>query len=327
MTKKTKIFILLGCIILILASFLSIWYLGATFPDFDANERFKVPALNEGFVPKGICRVGKLGCWLVAGYMANGKASRVYVINQQTAEVIKFFTVKDDTTILDVEFSGVASNDSHVWLVANGQVYHLDALDIFNVSDGHPVKVVDKFDTGTKADFCFANSKYFVVGETSGSGKNKVQGHEFMDTDDKENHAYALCFLTGNGKYGLDSDNYGRIAPNKVYSIPDKVESFCMAGDNLVLYRGGRLDYGEFLVYNTKINSKVVIGPKVNVMDNVVPLNVLWYDNADKIKCPSACEDLEYYYGEVFAVYSSASRGKNVLNRTSEKMVLSFSVH
>jgi len=160
MTKKTKIFMAIGCFVLILASFLSIWYLGATFPNFSAKERFEVPALKEGFVPKGICRVGKLGYWLVAGYMADGSASRVYVVNQQTAEIVKYFTVKDDTTILDLEFGGVASNDTHVWLVANGWVYHLNALDIYEVADAQPVKIIDKFDTGTKADFCFANSNF-----------------------------------------------------------------------------------------------------------------------------------------------------------------------
>ena len=99
-----------------------------------------------------------------------------------------------------------------------------------------------------------------------------------------------------------------------------------MTGEKLVLYRGGRVDYGEFLVYDTRVYGKIVTGPKVNVMDKEVSLSILWDNNANVIKSPSSCEDLEYYGGEVYAIYSSASRGKNILNRTSEKMVLSFSV-
>ena len=45
---------------------------------------FKVPALDEGFIPQGLCYVSTLGSFAVCGYTDDGTASILCVVDQKS---------------------------------------------------------------------------------------------------------------------------------------------------------------------------------------------------------------------------------------------------
>lgn len=327
MTKAGKILTIFGFICLAFASFLSIWYLGASYPDFSYSERFEIPGLKYGFVPQGICRIDGQKLWLVSGYMADGTDSRVYLVDEKTGKVQKYFTLLDGSLALNGHFGGIACSGDDVWVVSEGTVYHFYTSDIFEVSDGRQVKVVDKFDSQTKADFCFANEDVLVVGEFNRDGKYGTQGHELLRDDGQINKAYAVVFGVGNGKYGLKTDNLGRLSPLAVYSLPDKVQGFCMAGNKIVLSTSYNLADSKIYVFDTQIGGVVAGAGQVSIMNSTVQLLALWADRATQtITAPAMSEGLDYFDGQVYMNFESACAKYKLFNRTRTKHVLSFKI-
>lgn len=308
MTNKNKIFITIGCFLLLVAIALSIWFFGATFTEFNAKERFEIAGLKSGFVPKGVCRLfdGR-DLWLVSGYMADGSTSRVYVINEYSGET-RYFTLKDQGSAITGQFGGIASNGKQVWLVSDGQVYCFNAADVLSVADAKSLQITDKFDTGINANFCFANSEILMVGESSSTA----------DT------TYALCFAVGSGRYGLQTDGFGRLAPVVAYSIPSKVRGMAVVGSKIYLSVDCGATHSKVYKFDESIMGTVSQVGNLSIMNTEVSLMALKEDNAVKaIKVPPRCEGLDVHAGQIFALFSSASK-KGGFSRTQEKYVQSF---
>ena len=94
-SKKTKTLVLLGSVLTLLFVTLMIYYFGATYPEFQklSQKEFKIPGLETSFVPQGIEYDQTNDKFIVCGYMNNGSASRFYVIDGQTGETEKYFTL------------------------------------------------------------------------------------------------------------------------------------------------------------------------------------------------------------------------------------------
>jgi len=324
MTKLKKILITCGSIILVIALALSIWFFGATYPDFNAKESFEIPGLSVGFVPKGICRLGTdvYGWWLISGYMKDGSPSRIYLVDQN-GQIKRYVTVKNAGTTITGEFGGIASSGESIWLVSEGTVYYMLATDLLQVADTKAVQILDKFDTTIDADFCFANENVFIVGESKGVNDGSRQT---LEKDGEKHTAYAFVFEVGNGKYGFNSDNLGRIAPSSVYSIPDGVRGVCAYDSKLVLSVNHGKSHGELLLYDDTLSGSISNVGTISVMNTTLSIKGLWQDKAVKsVKTLPCGEGLEYVNREIYSLYSSASKDGG-FSRTREKFVLSFTL-
>ena len=327
MKKTGKIWLTVGCILLALIIFLSVWFFGATYPQLNATWQFSVPGLKSGFVPQGLCRMDDLRLWLISGYMADGSASRIYVVNGMTGEAVKYFTVKDGTALLDGHFGGVACNGDDIWLASEGVVYHFYTSDVQEVVDARSVVVKDKFDSCTNADFCFANDEIFVVGEFDRNAKYSQQSHHLSREDGMVNTSIALVFKTGNGKYGLETDAYGSLSPVLAYSVPDKIQGFCMVGSKIVLSASYALASGTTYVFDGNIASAVDNVGTLSIMNSTVPFRALWADRASQtIRVPAMCEGMDYFGNQIYMLFESASTKYKAFSRTRSDKVMSFAI-
>lgn len=330
MLKRVKVLIIVCSILLLLAVFLGVWFFGASYKDFPAKDRFAIPGLDTDFMPQGICRVDHKGVWLVTGYMWKGGPSRVYVIDEISGEAKKYFTLTDTdgATKLTGHLGGIANSGNHIWISSERYVYHFYYESVSAIHDGGTINVVDKFDSGTGADFCYCNDEVLVVGEFYREQNYKVEGHELIRDDGETNYAYALAFKLGNGKYGLDIDSTGTVKPVIAYSLPNLVQGFCLTPDNkIVLSTSYALPKGEILVYDMNLPENVRSAGKITILDTEVNLIPLWTDKATQaVKCPNMCEGLDYYNGEIFVLYESAAHFYRTFTRTRNKYVQSFKI-
>lgn len=328
MLKRVKILIIVGAVVLVLAIALGVWYFGAAYPDFPAKDRFKIPGLDVDFMPQGICRVDAKGVWLVSGYMWKGGASRVYVVDEISGEAKKYFTLTDvdGSTKLTGHFGGIASSGNELWVASEGYVYHFYYDRVSAIHDGGTINVVDRFDSETGADFCYCNDEVLIVGEFYREKKYAVKGHELTRDDGEINHAYALAFKLGDGKYGLDTDSTGAVKPVIAYSLPDLVQGFCITVDNkIVLSTSYSLPSSNLYVFDMNLTSYTRPAGKITILDTEVNLVALWADKATQaVKVSNMSEGLEFYNGEVYVLYESAAHFYRNFTRTRNEYVQSF---
>ena len=92
---QKRLFISFACILAVLGTFVLFWYFGDTYKDFYpiANAEFEIAGLEEGYTPQGLTYEKNTNTFLTCGYMKNGSASRIYVVDGESKKTTKYFTL------------------------------------------------------------------------------------------------------------------------------------------------------------------------------------------------------------------------------------------
>ena len=148
MKKVLKISgIVLGVVLFLVASFISVWFLWPWHKDFyvNAQAEFAIPGLKEKFVPQAFAKIDGQNNFIVGGYMSDGSASRYYVVNGETKEVVKYFTLTIEGKNYVGHACGVASSGNNLWTCSNegegGTAYRFLLSDVELVENGESVEI------------------------------------------------------------------------------------------------------------------------------------------------------------------------------------------
>ena len=133
--KNKKLFISLTVVLAVLlffGSFLLIWFVGDTYPDFEKfRKEFKIEGLDEGAVPQGLGAYyaqyevtdadGKTSTatqqyYLMSAYMKNGSPSRIYVTAEKTGYIGSVMMKNLDGSLHTGHVGGIATNGSRLWV-------------------------------------------------------------------------------------------------------------------------------------------------------------------------------------------------------------------
>ena len=133
--KHKKLFISLTvvlAVLLFLGSFLLIWFVGDTYPDFEKfRKEFAIEGLDDGAVPQGLGAYyaqyevtdadGKTSnayqqYFLMSAYMKDGSPSRIYVTAEKTGYVGSVMMKNLDGSLHDGHVGGIATNGSRLWV-------------------------------------------------------------------------------------------------------------------------------------------------------------------------------------------------------------------
>lgn len=98
MKRKGKMIVAFSCLGVLVLTLL-IYYFGAFYPNFNAhakNKEFEIPGLAETFVPQGMDYQAEDDVFLVSGYMSDGSASRIYVVDAKTGVLPIYYTVENN---------------------------------------------------------------------------------------------------------------------------------------------------------------------------------------------------------------------------------------
>ena len=286
--------VLLGVIAAALALVVLVWgglnvAKFAIYPDYySAKTNVCInPGLSDGFVCQGLAASEKYGKFFVSGYMKDDSASRLYVTD---AENNSYYVslLKENGDAFTGHAGGVATTGDKIFIASGKRIYTIPMESVINARNGDEIRL----DTGVKvnndASFVFSNEEYLYVGEFHDGGKY-VTEHPYETADGTY---YAII-----SRYKLDNLE----APDKIYSIRNKVQGACFTPDGkVILSTSYGLSDSVYYVYN-----------EADATDSGLTLDgapLYFLDNCIKqIKAPAMSEDLDFYDGRVITHFESAS--------------------
>lgn len=263
----------LGCVIggLNLAKF-------AIYHDYYSMEKevAKCPGLSDNFIPQGMSVDEENNKIIVAGYMSDKTASRIYVTD--TYNNVKCITLKLNGEPFLGHCGGIANENGIVYL-ANGDgensgVFYFELSKLYD-SSINEIELDQEnsyYKVDGSASFIFTQNNFIYVGEFN-NGKQYITKHPY-ETKNEGTH-YAVV-----GKYSLTSEG---LTPVEYLSIRDKVQGFAMndtgeivlstsygpASSHYYVYKNdAKYDSGKTLngapVYILEGHYKDVLGPAMS---------------------------------------------------------------
>ena len=326
MKRKYKM-IALSSVVLVLALVLIVYYFCAFYPEFnkmDKREEFNIPGLNESFVPQGLDYVEQDDVFIMCGYMSNGQASRIYVIDAKTNEALKYVTISVNGKAYFGHSGGVASDGNKLWLVGDKQLLTFSYNDLKTAQKGGIIVTTSVTSTGNSCDFVDVYNTYLIVGEFY--YKNKYETplkHHVPVTKKETSHAMAYIYeITKDGASGIKN------IPQFALTLPDKSQGIAIQTVNgeekLVVSTSWAVSDSKLMVYNSPFNAENK--RTINVQGENVPVYELNSTNLCKlVKLPAMSEEITCRKERLYVNFESACKRYRLVNRTRIKSVLSIS--
>lgn len=322
MTKAKKITaITLSCIFAVLSIFMIFWYFGESYGDFysKATKEFEIAGLDEGFTPQGITYDETSKTFLTCGYMKNGSASRIYVVNAKNNATLKYFTLKNGENDYVGHSGGIATNGTNVWIVGDGTVLRFSFSEIENVKNGGSIDIIDSFDARNGADFATVEGEFLWIGEFQRDGKYDTDQSHFIETSSGEtNKAVSFCFKINNEKdYGIDNT-----LPVKALSTPSLVQGMVVKENKVMISTSYSLPNSHFYTYENVFGNT---DKTFNFNGTDIPLYFLENSNlTNTLEAPCMSEEIVIVNDKVFVTFESACQKYGFVTRESLRNVYSF---
>ena len=253
------------------------------------------PGLNDGFVCQGICVDDGSGRVFVSGYMKDDSPSRIYVTdtdNNSYYVSVVYGSGKEFTG----HSGGIAVSGDKAYISSGDKIYQIPVSSILNANNGDRVSISKIIPVNNEASFIYADDNYIYVGEFHDGGKY-VTDHPYYDPEDGLNYAIVSRYLAEDVEAFKKG---GTIAPDRIYSIRNKVQGICFAEGKVVMSTSYGLADSIYYVYD---ESKATDSGMT--LDGA-PIYFLGKCES-KLSGPAMAEGLEYYKGEVITLTESAS--------------------
>lgn len=322
--KHKKMFIaftVIFSILLALAIFIMIWYWGDRYNDFDDfRSEVAIPGLKDGACPQGITvyktnykttetdekgeekEVTKTQNYFFITAYFKDKASRIYVVGDETGEVGYVTLKNEDGSDHTGHVGGIATNGRYIWVCSGHTIYVANkdnstntnnvAIDVIKTAEDHgSLQFKTSFNANCNAAFLYyydadqngaagtpSSTDRLYVGEFYRSGNYETDELHHLTTPNGEtNKAFVYEYnVSVSSNYGLDTltnskDKNDNPAPKiqKIFSIPNKIQGFARTDKGLVLSESYGLSnshiyYHEFNWSNLSENSTRVKYSSIN---------------------------------------------------------------
>lgn len=331
MTKAWKITISIIASVLV-ALFVTIiiyyfWPWNKNFFDV-ASQEFEIPGLDTKFTPQGLTKIADQNKYLISGYMSDESASRFYIIDGETNEVEKYFSLSVNGKKYNGHAGGVVSVGTTLWTVSSiddtGYCFRFRLSDINNVENGGEVIIKDYFETYNGADFIFANNGTLWIGEFYREKSHETSdNHKITTRSGEVNPAIVYGFaIDETCKYGIYSQ-----MPTKALSIRGLCQGIDMTSSgNFVLSTSYSISDSNIYYYKDVLNESSHSTFRFGLYD--IPL---WYLDNDSlinsIKAPSMSEELIVNNERVYILFESGCKKYKFYNRNRLNNVYSLSLN
>jgi len=244
------------------------------------------PGLNDGFVCQGIAVSEENERILVCGYMKDKTNSRIYVTDYDSNSY--YINLTRGGKVYTGHAGGMAITGDTVYIANGSKLYTLSLTDVLACEDGDTLDIGEGTSVNNNASFVYSDEQYVYVGEFHDGGKY-VTKHPY-ETDDGLYHAIIT-------KYPINDLS----APEKIYSVRDKVQGVCFTPDGkVVLSTSYGLNDTVYYVYN-----------EADATDSGLTLDgaPVYYLNGciKEMNGPAMGEDMDWYDGRVITLTESAS--------------------
>ncbi len=318
---KIAVFAVLLALLLALAVFLCVWFLGADYSAFDAATRTEtaIPGLKSGFSPQGLCPVNEDSGYRFAmsGYV-KGKPSRVYFFGSGTS---KYITLRDENGELSTHFGGITNTGNYLVVASGKKLVRVSLADALAAEDGGAVKIKDSFEI---ADFrsiayCYYHGGMLYAGEFYRPGNYETdQSHHIAVADGETNYGIVYAFTVNEAAEG----GVVSFRPNYAISVREQVQGIAVWDNGVALSTSYGLPDSRLWVYSDPLYEQPVgdLGG--------VPLYVLGEHNLTAtFDMPCMSEEIFEQDGRIYILFESGCNQYKQFVRRQIANVLSTPVN
>ena len=277
-----------------------------------AEKEFVIPGLKENYVPQGFDYLSEKDLFLACGYMSDGTASRVYVIDKygnSTCTELKDKYGADYTG----HTGGVAYYQDYLYITGS------DGVDVFTLSDVLDGKK-ETFLKGTiktgevNPAYCFIYDGELFVGAFHKDGDYNTPESHHIVIDEKTGETNRALMLT----YKLSTETGSTFGvepqPKSIYSMPSYVQGVYIYGEagqrKMIVSTSWGLTTSKLYIHdfekiageNCAVSTSYLFG-----QDNPLPMyKVRQSTLVDTISAPPMAEEIVYYKGKIWVMNESA---------------------
>lgn len=226
---------------------------------YTASEKaFKIPDCNAGFVAQGISYDTDTSSFFVTGYMNDGSASPIYVVNAANGNARRVRMLTEDGEPFACHAGGLSVTDQYVYIAggSDGCVYVYDRGEILSAPDDDGVTCLGAFRTklgdGTDIDVAFTtiHDNRLYVGEFyRDPNYPTAKSHKITTRAGDYNQALAVAYAFSDDEsavFGLSEE------PVVAYSLPDLVQGMCFHNGKIFLSSSYAVAFSTLSVYEEK---------------------------------------------------------------------------
>ncbi len=325
-TKKGKIiWTVVGAVLGALTVFLLIWYLGASYPDYDAvkKEEFSIPGLNK-ISPQGLCVLpeNEQGYdFAMSGYMTDKTPSKIYLIDADT-NTSKYVTVKNGDKLSAAHFGGVTCTPNYLCVTSGKSILRIPLQAALAAENGATVTVFDSFKTDVNNAYCCYSEGTMYVGEFYRPGNYETAETHHIAVTGGTNYAYVYAFRVDEGMTGGIASS----TPEYAISVREQVQGFVVHGEGITLSCSYGLADSRLFTYANNLGATT---DKTATVGGVqIPLYILDDDNLkSEIIAPCMSEEICVKEGRLYVLYESLCDKYMLFTRTRIDRVHSLPVN
>ncbi len=271
------------------------------FAHFFANSdrEMKIPGLSEGYVPQGFDYIDERDAYLACGYMKDGSASRIYMMNEDGRVIYEADMKKADGSDYTGHTGGIAYFGDYLY-VSGGNGCDMFLLSDLVDGDGK-VTLIGEVKTGNNPAYCkviggklYAGAFYHTKG-----GYDTPTEHQITTPSGDKNMAILTVFTLDPVTGKAISDT-----PDVIYSTTAKVQGMNMTETGKILLSTSYgLSTSHLYVHNPDLSTD----GEFDFNGTKVPLIYLDSATLEKdVRMPAMAEEIVYDDGEVYVMNESA---------------------
>ena len=267
-------------------------------------QAFAIPWSNKGYIAQGITYDAASDNFYLTGYMKDGSASPILVVNRTTGKFVNAIRMANpDGSSFTGHAGGLTLFENQLYIAGSSDscfyVFNKSSIDGAQKGSSVPyTKIVDLKKGGDKIKvaYCTTNNGLVYAGEFFRDPQYLLSEEHQVQTADGLQRALAVGF-----EVNTDGTTTAKIA----YSIPIQIQGMCFDGNDLYLTTSWGL--GKSFVYKYDLSKITQSGTK-KVCGETVPLYNLTMNNmAACYTLPPMAEEIECVDGLFYINNESAS--------------------
>lgn len=307
--------------------FAFVYYFGEPYTEFyrTARAEFEIVGLEDNLVPQGMDYYAEDNIFLVGGYMSDGKASRVYIVDGETNETEKYFSLayeNEEGNVVDYigHCGGLKTNGNGVWFSGEGMVYYFDYTKIASVENGGQIVADSYFSAPNGADFLTIFDNKLFVGEFHREGNYNTSESHIIETENGTNRAVTFAYEINN------NENYGLVNLNPTYAIstPSLVQGMVIINNTIILSTSYSLPSSNIYVFENILG----VNPEKMTFEGVdEEVDTYILDTPAKtIKAPCMSEEMAIKDGRLYILFENACNKYKYFTRDNFRTAYSIEI-
>lgn len=278
-----------------------------------SEKAYLIPALKEEFIPQGMAFIPEKD-WVVISYYQEKGPSILSFLNAETGELIKAIALlNEDGTEYTGHAGGIAISKNNLWISSGGFIRQIPLDTILSASDGDEIRIIDQYNTGTRASFMQHNKGVLWIGEFFHANNYLTDRSHYVKRDDGyTNHSW-MVGLKLDEKTDLpvmaNEDKQKPLTPDYIISLPDIVQGAAFSeNSNICLSLSyGRTNDSRLLIFEDVLSKEPDKTVSVNL--KATPLWVLNLQNQIcEFKALPMSEGIFIQDGLLYILYESAAK-------------------